>query len=95
MFLFDRIIFLFNKEEIYIGYSIEEVSKIISTLTENNIKYEHKVLSLLSSDERFSLRRVNLNMDYETQYTISVKESDYEKAKYLVNKILYQLNNEK
>lgn len=95
MFLFDRIMFLFNKEEIYIGYSIEDVSKIISTLTENNIKYEHKVLSLLSSDERFSLRRVNLNMDYETQYTISVKESDYEKAKYLVNKILYPLNNEK
>jgi len=34
-------------------------------------------------------------MDYETQYTISVKQSDYEKAKYLVNKILYPLNNEK
>lgn len=95
MFLVDRIMSIFNNEDIYIGYSIEEVSKIIGILTENNIKYNNKVLKLLRDDERFSLKRVNVNMDYETQYTISVKQSDCEEAKYLVNKILYPLNNEK
>ena len=92
MGLFDEIIFLFNKEDIYIGYSIEDVSKIIGVLKENNIKYKHRVVKLLRNDERFSLRRVNIDMNYETQYTISVKQSDSDKAKYLVNKILYPIN---
>jgi hypothetical protein len=81
--------FLFNMEEVYIGYSLEELSKIISILTENNIKYKHKVVKRLRSDERFSLRKVGVNMDYETQHTVSVSQSDYEKAKYLVNKVLH------
>ena len=89
MSLVDKLIFLFNKEDIYIGYSIEEVSKIISILRENNIEYKHKELKLLSSDEKYSLRSIGINKDYETQYTISVKESDSEKAKYLMNKVLY------
>lgn len=92
MFLFDKIIFFFNKEDIYIGYSIEDVSKITSILTKNNIKYKHTVVKLLRSDEGFSLRRVGVDMDYDTQYTISVKQSDCEEAKYLINKILHPLN---
>lgn len=92
MGLFDEIIFLFNKEDVYIGYSIEDVSKIICVLKENNIKYKHRVVKLLRNDERFSLRRVNIDMNYETQYTISVKQSDCDKAKYLINKILYPIN---
>lgn len=93
MFLFDEIMFLLNKEDVYIGYSMEDVSNIVGILKENNIKYKHKIVKLLRSDERFSLRRVNVDMNYETQYTISVKQSDYEKAKYLINKVLHPLNN--
>ena len=93
MFLFDEIIFLLNKEEVYIGYLMEDVSNIVGILKENNIKYKHKIVKLLRSDERFSLRRVNVDMNYETQYTINVKQSDYEKAKYLINKVLHPLNN--
>lgn len=93
MFLFDEIIFLLNKEEVYIGYLMEDVSNIVGILKENNIKYKHKIVKLLRSDERFSLRRVNVDMNYETQYTIYVKQSDYEKAKYLINKVLHPLNN--
>jgi hypothetical protein len=92
MLLLDKILFLFNKEDIYIGYSIDEVAKITSILKENNINYKHKVVKLLRSDERFSLKRVGVNMNYETQYTVSVKESDYEEAKYLVNKVLHPNN---
>ena len=86
MFLFDEIMFLLNKEDVYIGYSIEDVSNIVGILKKNNIKYKHKIVKLLRNDERFSLRRVNVDMNYETQYTISVKQSDYKKAKYLIDK---------
>ncbi len=92
VFLFDKIMLLFNDEDVYIGYSVDEVTKITSVLTENNIKYKHKVVKLLRSDERFSLRRVGVNMNYETQHTVSVKQSDNEQAKYLVNKVLHSLN---
>lgn len=85
MFLFD----LFNMEAVYIGYSIEELSKVINVLLENDIKYKEKVVRHLKSDEMFSLQKVGVNMDYETQYTVSVKQKDYEEAKYFVNKILY------
>lgn len=84
--------FLFDKEDVYIGYSLDEVSRIINTLSENNIKYTHKVVKYLSGDERFSFKRVGINMDYETQYTISVKKKDYDEAKYLVNKTLHPFN---
>ena len=81
--------FLFNMEEVYIGYSIEDLSKIINILIENNIKYKYKSLKRLRSDERFSLRKVGVNMDYETQHTVSVSQSDYDEAKYFVNKVLH------
>jgi len=89
MFLFNKIIFLFIKEDVYIGYSIEEVSKVINILKENNIKYTHKVINDLRYGDRFSLSRVGVDIDYQTQYTISVGNSDYAEAKYLVNKGLH------
>jgi hypothetical protein len=79
----------FNKEDVYIGYSLDEVSKAINILNENNIKYTQKVIKASKSSGRFSLERLGMNMDYEVQYTLSVKESDCEKAKYLVNKVLH------
>jgi len=84
--------FLFDKEDIYIGYSLDEVSKITNILSEKNIKYTHKIFKYLNRSERFSLKRVGINMAYETQYTISVKKKDYDEAKYLVNKVLHQIN---
>lgn len=89
MFLFDKIMFLFDKEDVYIGYSIDEVSKIINILNENSIKYAHKVIKNLKSRGRFNLERLGMNRDYDTQYIISVNQSDHEKAKYLVNKALH------
>jgi hypothetical protein len=34
----------FNKEEVYIGYSIEEFSKVREALKSNGIKYNYKVI---------------------------------------------------
>lgn len=46
MFLFDEIMFLLNKEDVYIGYSIEDVSNIVGILKKNNIKYKHKIVKI-------------------------------------------------
>lgn len=92
MQLFDKLIFFFNKQDVYIGYSIEEVAKVINILKENNIKYAYKLMKHLRDREMISFERVGMNMEYEAQYTISVKERDYEEAKYLVNKVLHEKN---
>lgn len=84
--------FFFDKEEVYIGYSLEDVSKIINILSDKNIKYDYKVMKYLNSSDRFTFKRVGINMDYETQYTISVKNKNYEEARYLVNKVLHPIN---
>ena len=89
MFLFNKIISLFINEDVYIGYSIEEVSKVINILKESNIKYTHKAINDLRYGDRFSLSRVGVNIEYQTQYIISVGKSDYTEAKYLVNKVLH------
>jgi|GEM_PF-380747 len=90
MHLFDKLIFFFNKQDVYIGYSIEEVAKVINIFKENDIKYAYKLTKHLSDSDMISFERVGMNMDYDAQYTISVKERDYEEAKYLVNKVLHE-----
>jgi hypothetical protein len=45
--------FFFNKEDIYIGYSIEELSKVRSSLKNQGIKYTYKVIN--QSDQWWEL----------------------------------------
>lgn len=86
--------FLFNKEEVYIGYSMEELSKVRGVLENEGIKYNYKVINHSGQwtgrgTSRGNLGSFGMNMDYEKQYVVSVKKSDYERAKYLVNKVLH------
>jgi hypothetical protein len=82
--------FIFNKEEVYIGYSLEELSKVREILSREGIKYEYKVVNHSGRRAtRVNFRSAGMNMDYEKQYVVSVKKNDYEKARYLVNSILY------
>ena len=80
--------FLFNKEEVYIGYSIGELAKVRGILKKENIKYTYKSINLLG-DTRGKFGNYGMNMDYAIQYVVSVKKSDGEKAKYLVNNVLH------
>lgn len=79
---------LFNKEDVYIGYSIEDLSKVINVLKENNIKYTHRVIS---NSRRNGRRTGNfgINKDFEIQYTVSVNKKDKEEAEYFINKALH------
>jgi hypothetical protein len=87
--------FLFNKEDVYIGYSIEELSKVRDTLENEGIKYSYKVVNRSGQWSRRGTRRgtfgsYGINMDYEKQYTVYVHRKDFERAKHLVNRALHQ-----
>lgn len=79
--------FLFNKKDVYIGYSMEELSKVREVLENQDIKYTYKVINH-SAATRGKFGSLGINMKYEKQYIISVRKDDYEKAKYLVNSVL-------
>ena len=86
--------FLFSKEDVYIGYSIEELSKVREILEKDSIKYTYKVVNRSGQLSRRGTRRgsfgsYGLNMDYTKQYAVYVHRKDFEKAKYLVNKALH------
>ena len=80
--------FLFNKEDVYIGYSTEELAKVIDILEKEGIKYSHKVLNRSGQWSGRGTRRgmsgsYGMNMDYEKQYTVYVHRKDFDNAKYL------------
>ena len=85
---------LFDREDIYIGYSLRELSNIREILEKEYIKYKYKVVDLSgqcvgNGTSRGVFGGSGMNIDYEKQYVVSVKKNDSEKAKYLVNKILH------
>ena len=60
--------FLFDKEDVYIGYSIEELSKVREILKKESIKYTYKVINYLGNDTtRGNFGSFGMNMDYEKQ----------------------------
>lgn len=80
----------FFKQEVYIGYSIADIVKIRAILGQEGIKYTYHVQSQLDrGGTRGNRGSFGVNMSYEKQYIVSVKRKDYEKARYLVNKVLH------
>jgi hypothetical protein len=82
--------FPFNKEDVYIGYSIEELSKVRNILDNEGVKYSYKVANRQGQWAGMGTRRgtyggFGINMDYEKRYTVSVHKKEFEKAKHLVN----------
>jgi hypothetical protein len=73
---------------VYIGYSLEELSKVRECLILAQIKYDYKVSSH-SSHSRGRYGSFGSNVNYEKQYYVYVKNKDYEQAKYLVDKVLH------
>ncbi|WP_186430374.1 hypothetical protein [Clostridium sp. BSD9I1] len=79
--------FLFNKKDVYIGYSMEDLSKVRGILEKEGIKYTYKVIKH-SGSTRGKFGSLGIDMNYEKQYVVSVSKDDYEKARYLINGIL-------
>lgn len=86
--------FFFNKEEIHIGYSMEEFSKVRGILKSKGIKYACKVIDrsgqwLGRGTTRGNFGNIGMNSNFEKQYVVSVKRKDSENAKYWVNGVLH------
>lgn len=80
----------FFKKEVYIGYSLVDLAKVRGILKQEGIKYSYNVNSQLDrGGSRGHHGSLGINMNYERLYIVSVKRKDYEKAKYLVNKVLH------
>lgn len=85
----------FFKQEVYIGYSLEDLAKGRQALANGGIKYWYNVHDHSGQwSGRGTIRgrsgSMGLNMKYTKQYSVSVKRKDYEEASYLVNKALHQ-----
>ncbi|MEH7237636.1 hypothetical protein V7097_15785 [Bacillus sp. JJ1562] len=83
-----------NKEDVYIGYWMEELSKVRDLLESKGIKYSYKVINssgkmLGRGTTRGNIGSIGINHNYEKQYVVSVREKDSEAAKYWINKLLH------
>ena len=86
--------FFFLKEEIYIGFLIEELTKVRDILDQENIKYTIKVKYPSAQwagpgTVRGNFGSFGMNSTYEKQYQVFVKKKDAEQAKYLVHRALH------
>jgi hypothetical protein len=86
--------FFFNKEDIYIGFLMEELTKVKEILESKGIKYTYKVINhsgqwLGRGTTRQTVGNVGINSDYENQYVVSVRKKDSETARYWVNSVLH------
>lgn len=86
--------FFFNKEEVYMGYSMGEFSKVRTILESEGIKYVFKVINpsgkwLGTDTSRGNFGNSGLNKNYERQYVVAVKKKDVENAKFLIHRFLY------
>ena len=82
---------IFNRKEVYLTYSINEQTKIRRELSRSKIKYHIKTINRMSSSPiSMGTRRmgsVGQDMDLNYEYAIYVHKKDYDKAKYLINKL--------
>lgn len=86
--------FFLLKEEIYVGFLIEELAKVRYILDEENIKYTIKATDPSAQlagpgTVRGNLGSFGMNSKYEKQYQIFVKKKDAEQAKHLVHRALH------
>ena len=81
--------FLFNKQEVYSGNSLEESAKIRDILAAHNIPYKIDVISHLNKwTGRGSVRSFagsyGVNLDLDRLTIIYVKKDDYEQAVHVI-----------
>ncbi|MFF3101920.1 hypothetical protein [Viridibacillus arvi] len=86
--------YFFNKEVVYIGYSMEELSKVRAILKREDIDYTYKVIDpsgqwLGPGTNRGNFGSFGMNKKYEKQYVVSVKKKDLENAKYFIHSVLH------
>lgn len=82
--------FLFNCEEVYVGFSLEELANVRECLSMEKIKYKYRVVNINARSGNRTFGSYGTNKNLDRQYYVSVQKKDSERAKYLVNKILHK-----
>jgi hypothetical protein len=80
--------------EVYTGYSLKEFSKVREILSQQRIPYTYKVIDQSQKwtgqgTIRADFGSFGVNMNYEKQYTVSVKKDEYERAQFLIDKEMH------
>lgn len=83
---------IFNRKELFITYSMKKQSEIRDALYNNNIDYQIKTVdrmspSPFSSGSRGRVGTFGQNMNINYEYIIYVRKTDYDNAKFIINKL--------
>ncbi len=82
-------IMIFNRKEVYCGFSMEECSEIRDTLSVNQIKYIYKCISnkgsAYFSSNRSVMGSLGEDVKYAYLYYVYVHKDDYELASHVIN----------
>lgn len=73
---------IWNRREIYYGYSMKTFSELRDCLAFNKLRYDYKIRT--SGNSRFG--HLGENMEYNQQYYLYVHKKDYDNAVYFINK---------
>lgn len=82
---------IWNRKEVFVGYSLQKFNEVRNNLNINNIKYCYKIFNR-NSPYLFGSRRGRIgtfgeNMEYENTYYIYVHKKDYDYAMLLLRNI--------
>ena len=80
-----------NRENVYIGFDLQEFNRIREILEANQIDYAQKVNNhagswALEGTIRGGAGSFGQNIDFQYEYEIYVHKKDYQKTKYLIRK---------
>lgn len=84
-------IHIFNRKELMITWSMTELASIRDILASNNVEYTVKTVnttrtSPFSASSRGRTGSLGIRMDAMYQYIIYIKNTDYEKARFLIGR---------
>lgn len=75
---------VFNRREVYVGFSMKDFGRMRSVLSENQIKYTYKVVSQYNDSRNRGAGTAGINLDFACEYYLYVHKKDYEEACYLI-----------
>ena len=80
-----------NRENVYIGFDLQEFNRIREILEANQIDYAQKANNhagswALEGTSRGRTGSFGQNKHYQYEYEVYVHKEDYKKAKYLIRK---------
>lgn len=81
--------FLFNREEVYIGFSMKDAQIVMDILKENGIQYQYKVINLSQKWTERGIPRntsgnIGTNRESHIEHIVYVKKENLEEADFLI-----------